>query len=145
MNPDDSELTETYVDELLRKVDQIREELKDLPYIEDDPYYVAQNPHTGVYDLLMDINNPTKQVTRLLNVHPATACALRPCAIHDCPSGHPLAEAPLVWAPTPTANYGLYRECPHGQYHPDVDAAVYVRSIGKEDDLVHECDGCCHE
>lgn len=109
------------------------------------PRYLIRDPHTGTYTNLVHNKNDTEPVARLRDVHPPTACALRPCAIHDCPSGHPLVDAPLVW----TADINgsglpvLYRECDHGQLHPDVDAAIYLRSTKQDSLLEHPCDGCC--
>ena len=37
----------------------------------------------------------------------------------------------------------LERLCMHGIGHPDRDSALYLESIGKSEENVHGCDGCC--
>ena len=75
--------------------------------------------------------------THLTNVHDPSACEGRGCAIHNHPSDHPLKDAPLNWR---TDRGILERICKHGVGHPDLDAALYLASIGKGVENVH---GCC--
>ena len=76
----------------------------------------------------------------MTKVHPAEACEGRGCAIHDHPSDHPLVTAPLFWR----SDRGiLERICTHGVGHPDRDSAMFLKSIGKDFENIHGCDGCC--
>jgi hypothetical protein len=72
----------------------------------------------------------------LINVHPETACAGRPCCIHH-PSGHHMVTWPQIWR----GDRGIMeRQCPHGIGHPDPDdLAIQTHT----DSGVHGCDGCC--
>lgn len=73
------------------------------------------------------------------NVHPASACAGRPCCLHN-PSDHALRDAPLRWR----NDRGICeRVCEHGVAHDDPDDLAYRRSIGRQASGVHGCDGCC--
>lgn len=73
-------------------------------------------------------------------VHPEAACSGRGCAIHNHPSAHPLAFAPMNWR----SDKGfLERICIHGIGHPDADSTAYLRSVNEYDFSVHACDGCC--
>lgn len=76
----------------------------------------------------------------VLETHPPDRCAGSNCCIHN-PSKWPLATAPLVW-------HGyykrMYRRCPHGICHPDVDEIAYLARVTGDDGWgVHTCDGCC--
>jgi len=64
----------------------------------------------------------------LSNVHAEYRCEGQACSVHNR-SDHPLRAYPQVWAS------GMFRECPHGDLHPDPDDR-YV-------DETHDCDGCC--
>jgi hypothetical protein len=84
----------------------------------------------------------------LRNVHPYTQCQPpeyikglgRPCVIH-APTPHHMRLWPLNWRD----DRGIFeRICPHGIGHPDPDQIPYWKSIGKESESIHGCDGCCH-
>ena len=76
-----------------------------------------------------------------LKVHDISNClGDHPCAIHNTPSNHPLKDAPLNWREDRGI---LERVCPHGVGHPDYDSAQYLVSIGRDDENIHGCDGCC--
>ena len=81
----------------------------------------------------------------ILDVHPATQCALPDrCSVHN-PSDHPLKDAPYNWR----NDRGLMeRICEHGVGHPDPDDLAYKKAvIPNYEDYefgVHGCDGCCH-
>lgn len=132
------------------KFDEILKALENLGALQknsekEDKLYLRRDAHTGTYIELFTESGLT--YGQLKNVHSPSDCALRPCAIHDCPSGHPLSDAPLVWAVdlNGSEQYALYRECQHKQLHPDVDAGEYLKSIKQDHLLQHECDGCCKE
>lgn len=57
----------------------------------------------------------------LQKVHPATACAGRPCAIHS-PSAHHMREWPTRWN---EATRAIERQCPHEVWHPDPDDLAF--------------------
>jgi hypothetical protein len=76
----------------------------------------------------------------LTNVHDIHACSGVGCAVHDRPSSHRLASAPLNWREDRNI---LERICEHGVGHPDYDSAIYLESIGQGIENVHGCDGCC--
>ncbi len=77
----------------------------------------------------------------LRNVHPAGACAGRPCVIHN-PSDHHMREWRLNWRD----DRGLMeRLCPHGIGHPDPDDVHYRMRTSERAYTVHGCDGCCHQ
>lgn len=75
----------------------------------------------------------------LTNVHDPALCEGRGCAVHNHPSDHALKDAPLNWREDRGI---LERICEHGVGHPDLDAALYLASIGKGFENVH---GCCAE
>jgi hypothetical protein len=77
--------------------------------------------------------------TVLHNVHPAELCAGRHCCLHN-PSDHHMREWPMVWRADKRV---MERTCPHGVGHPDPDDADYQRMVGREEVLVHGCEGCC--
>jgi len=72
----------------------------------------------------------------LVRIHQPSACAGRPCCIHD-PSDHPLRDAPLHWRSDLRL---MERVCAHRVGHPDPDDRT-VRTVDGAD--VHGCDGCC--
>lgn len=75
----------------------------------------------------------------LVNVHPESRCAGRPCVLHN-PSDHHMREWPTLWR----ADTGVMeRTCPHGIGHPDPDDVEYHKSKGRPWMAVHGCDGCC--
>lgn len=77
----------------------------------------------------------------LLNVHPRSACShALGCAIHNRPSNHALKDAKMLWRDDRGI---LERLCEHGVGHPDADSAAYLASIGRSNDNIHGCDGCC--
>jgi hypothetical protein len=80
--------------------------------------------------------------TILVNVHPESKCAGRPCVLHS-PSDHHMREWPTLWR----ADTGIMeRTCPHGIGHPDPDDLAYHETLlGHYWLAVHGCDGCCHE
>jgi hypothetical protein len=91
-----------------------------------------QNPETGWWT--------EGDGFRLVNTHDPKNCEGRGCAIHNHPSNHFLADAPLNWR----VDRGiLERICEHGVGHPDQDAAEYLSSRGAGYENVHGCDGCC--
>ncbi len=92
--------------------------------------YLAQNEATGYWVMMRDC-------TSYLRVHDPADCEGRGCGIHNHPSDHPLKEAPLNWREDSGI---LERICKHGVGHPDLDAALYLASIGKGVENVH---GCC--
>lgn len=144
MNEDWLTSSDEIINELVDTISRAKHAMEGEPD-KPRPTYLKRDPHTGTYTALMYNKDDTKPAARLRNVHPPTACALRPCAIHDCPSGHPLTDAPLVWTEDINGSdeLVLYRECDHGQLHPDVDAGIYLQSIGQHALLEHTCDGCC--
>lgn len=75
----------------------------------------------------------------LVNVHPPTACAGRPCVIHT-PSHHHMDSWELLWRDDTAV---FERICPHGIGHPDSDQFEFWRETGREYKSVHGCDGCC--
>lgn len=75
----------------------------------------------------------------LVNVHPASQCAGRPCVLHN-PSDHHMREWPTNWRPDKRM---MERVCPHGIGHPDPDDMAYHRNQGRTGLGVHGCDGCC--
>ena len=91
---------------------------------------LRQNDETGYWTELGD-------GYVLANTHNPKLCKGRGCAIHNHPSDHPLKEAPLNWREDRGI---LERICKHGVCHPDLDAALYLASIGKGVENVH---GCC--
>ena len=80
---------------------------------------------------------------RLVNVHDLSACAGRPCVIHN-PSAHHMRDWPLSWR---NDRGFMERICPHGIGHPDPDHMAYVRSVVGDTlahyEGIHGCDGCC--
>jgi hypothetical protein len=77
----------------------------------------------------------------MINVHSPQACAeALGCAIHNRPSDHPLKNAKMLWR---NDRGILERLCEHGVGHPDADSAAYLASIGRSNDNIHGCDGCC--
>jgi hypothetical protein len=82
----------------------------------------------------------------IARIHPASACAGRPCVIH-APSDHRMREWPTnfrsSWDPLSIKPDHMERICPHGVGHPDPDDLAYRISIGEESAGVHGCDGCC--
>lgn len=94
---------------------------------------LSKNPTTGFWT---DLGKGFS----LVHVHPASNCMDRGCAIHDHPSTHPLMDAPMNWREDRGI---LERLCMHGVSHPDRDSALYLESIGKSEENVHGCDGCC--
>lgn len=97
-------------------------------------FFLIQDPDTGYYTKVANSD------AQLIRVHSPGVCADRGCAIHNHPSDHPLNEAPLTWE---NDTYRLARICHHQVAHPDVDSAVYLRSIGADHLNIHTCDGCC--
>lgn len=89
------------------------------------------------------IMGPRGVITGVLRTHARGECALPHCCIHN-PTEHPLRSAPLVWREDLRL---IYRECPHGLLHPDVDSAQYVFAVFGEMAAAvvrpHNCDGCC--
>ena len=80
-------------------------------------------------------------VGNMTNVHPTSVCASADgCAIHNRPSNHLLKDSPMVWREDRGI---LERQCEHGVGHPDFDSAKYLKSIGKDYENIHGCDGCC--
>lgn len=76
----------------------------------------------------------------LVDVHPAWACSGRSCVVHN-PSDHHMRGWRLNWR----GDRGLMeRICPHGVGHPDPDDLAYQRSVSREWQGHHGCDGCCH-
>lgn len=77
----------------------------------------------------------------LTNVHSPRACAdALGCGIHNRPSNHALKDAKMLWR---NDRGILERLCEHGVGHPDADSAAYLASIGRSNDNIHGCDGCC--
>lgn len=85
-----------------------------------------------------------------LMVHSKADCVVGThCVIHN-PSDHCMKDFPTHWR----ADRGLMeRICPHGIGHPDPDDLHYKAicfgntEVGKrqlECEVVHGCDGCCH-
>lgn len=71
---------------------------------------------------------------QVIGVHsPADRCRDLACPIHRG-SAHPLSMHPRVWDPLSDQ---VYRICPHGQRHPDLD--THPRSL-----CFCDCD-CCVE
>lgn len=94
---------------------------------------LSQCPSTGYWD---------ETDFGILSTHAPEQCADRDygCAIHNRPSDHPLADAPLVWRNDTGV---LERICEHGVGHPDHDSALYNEETGNRHLNVHGCDGCC--
>jgi hypothetical protein len=77
----------------------------------------------------------------LTNVHSPQACSeALGCGIHNHPSNHALKDAKMLWRDDRGI---LERLCKHGVGHPDADSAAYLASIGRSNDNIHGCDGCC--
>lgn len=78
----------------------------------------------------------------LISTHSIEQCQDRDygCAIHNNPSDHPLADAPMIWRDDTNI---LERVCEHGIGHPDYDSALYNEEQGKAHLNIHGCDGCC--
>lgn len=75
----------------------------------------------------------------LTNVHDKDQCAHRHCVIHN-PSDHHMRSWPLHWRD----DRGIFeRLCPHGVGHYDPDQLWYYKSIGRDWESIHGCDGCC--
>lgn len=68
---------------------------------------------------------------RLVNVHPISACAGRPCCVHR-PSDHHMRGWTMYWR---WDRLLMERICEHGVGHPDPDDI--------NPDTIHGCDGCC--
>jgi len=68
----------------------------------------------------------------LVNVHPESACAGRPCTLHNR-TNHSMRSFPQHWRDD---RHMMERTCPHGIGHPDPDELSSV-------DTTHGCDGCC--
>lgn len=75
----------------------------------------------------------------VLDVHPPSQCAGRPCVVH-APSDHHMREWPTNWRADTRV---MERICPHGVGHPDPDDVAYLASVGRDWAAVHGCDGCC--
>lgn len=74
----------------------------------------------------------------LANVHPATACAGRPCVLHDPMRTYDPAR--LAWRD----DLGLFEVvCEHGVGHPAPEEAYHSAEIGRPERMLHTCDGCC--
>lgn len=72
-----------------------------------------------------------------LQCHHPDACSGEYCTMHNR-SDHNMRSWPQNWR----GDVGyMERICPHGIGHPDPDC-YYRRTHG---DVVHGCDGCCHE
>lgn len=72
-------------------------------------------------------------------VHPKEGCAGTNCCIHN-PSMHAMIEEPMLYR----TDRGLVeRICSHGIGHPDPDSALWLKTITKQDQDIHGCDGCC--
>lgn len=92
------------------------------------------------FDRATDAHGFATGGTVLTNVHAATACAGRACALH-APSDHPMAGWPLNWR---SDRRLMERVCSHGVGHPDPDDVAYRVSRGEPATVaVHGCDGCC--
>jgi hypothetical protein len=82
----------------------------------------------------------------VLDIHDPSACAGRPCVIHN-PSDHSMRGFKTLFRPE--TGWGCIkpphteRICSHGCGHPDPDDLAYQESIGHEAMGVHGCDGCC--
>ena len=96
--------------------------------------YLAQHEGTGYWVMARDC-------TTYLRVHDPADCEGRGCGIHNHPSDHPLKDASMYWR---TDRGILERICEHGVGHPDHDSELYLKSIGKDYENIHGCDGCCH-
>lgn len=77
----------------------------------------------------------------LRNVHPETACAGRPCTIHN-PTDHAMRNWDLVWRD----DRGFFeRMCPvEGCCHPDPDTVFYWILTCTPEQAVHGCCGHGH-
>mgnify|MGYP006345741253 CR=1 FL=1 len=98
---------------------------------------LVQNPETGYW-------TDTKSPDIRLRVHDPADCDDHPCAVHNHPSPHPLAEVTLNWRDDRKI---LERICEHGVGHPDYDAVQYQINRGDPhavSNASHGCDGCCH-
>ena len=73
-------------------------------------------------------------------IHKPDDCATDPvCVVHN-PTDHHMRDWRLNWR----GDRGIVeRICPHGIGHPDPDQFEYWRSLGREYEAVHGCDGCC--
>jgi hypothetical protein len=90
--------------------------------------------------------DPTRAVVpgvgTIRDVHLEAECAGRPipCAVHR-PSSHHMRTWAIGWSPKTSQ---VLRVCPaHLLPHPDPDDAFYRRWLGRDEDLVHQCCGCC--
>jgi hypothetical protein len=91
-----------------------------------------------------DVPEDDRQVTdvdgqKLVGVHDPSRCEGRPCSIHH-PSDHLMKDWPRNWR----SDRGIMeRMCSHGVGHPDPDDQDYLVSIGRFDESIHGCCGCC--
>ena len=66
-------------------------------------------------------------------------CATGYCVVHN-PSKNVMSDFPYNWR---TDRGIMERICSHGIGHPDIDSAAFLSKIGRSDENVHGCDGCC--
>lgn len=78
-------------------------------------------------------------VQKLINLHSDKDC-LGYCPFHR-PSDHHMKG----WKIFVRFDRGglVERLCTHGVGHPDPDSLLYLEGIGRKDDGVHGCCGCC--
>ena len=77
--------------------------------------------------------------SELVGVHSSQNCEGRVCIIHN-PTDHHMSDWPLHFR---YDRIIFERICDHGVGHFDPDQMVYFSSIGREDESIHGCDGCC--
>lgn len=83
----------------------------------------------------------------LTGLHSPEQCAGESWWAH-AHSVHPLNSARVAWDED---RWIVWRQCEHGQWHPDPDAVAYVMRgrttyVGRDrsrDPDRHDCDGCC--
>lgn len=77
--------------------------------------------------------------SELVNVHSPTQCHGRVCIVHS-PTNHHMIDWKLHWR----MDRGIFeRICSHGIGHPDPDQLPYWEEIGRPEEGVHGCCGCC--
>jgi len=72
--------------------------------------------------------------------HKKAECKGTFCCFHN-PSKHHMNKWPM------TVRYDrggmTERLCKHGVGHPDPDSLAWMNRVGRDDDGIHGCDGCC--
>ena len=100
---------------------------------------LLQDPATGFWTEAVE-HWEGRYTSFKLHTHGPDVCTGRGCAIHNHPSHHRLARAPLYWRED---GGKLERVCEHGVGHDDYDSVQYLLSVDPSFISGHGCDGCC--